>query len=109
MTLRVKLLAEMYNDNDAPFVVSYFNLRKSRTDGCTSDSLLFFQLLDRFTFNEDLDDFSLCFRIKLLRLRGRSNFVVSYAHTITDNALIASESDWQFADNFLWCYLLFYP
>ena len=65
---------------------------KNRVDGCTSASLLFFQLLDRFTFNEDLDDFSLCFRIKLLRLRGRSNFVVSYAHTITDNALIASES-----------------
>ena len=62
----------------------------------------FFPLLDRFTFNEDLDDFSLCFRIKLLRLRGKSNFVVSYAHTITDNALIASESHLEMDMLLLW-------
>ena len=48
--------------------------------------------LNRFTFKDDLEDFSLCFRVKLFRLRGISNFVVSYAHDITDNALIASES-----------------
>ena len=51
--------------------------------------------MSRLTFNDDLEDFSLCFRIKLFRLRGTSNFVVSYAHNITDNALIASESDFR--------------
>jgi hypothetical protein len=40
---------------------------------------------------EDLTNFSFCFRIKLYRLRGEENIVISYAHAISDNALIVSE------------------
>jgi hypothetical protein len=37
----------------------------------------------------NLEDFTLCFRVKLFRLRGVLNFAVSYAHEITANALLA--------------------
>ncbi len=39
-----------------------------------------------------LRDFSLCFRIKLYRLRGAVNFAVSYATSIADNTLTAGRS-----------------
>ena len=41
--------------------------------------------------DENLDDFSLCFRANINYLRGSSNYIVSYAVGKVDNAMTAGE------------------
>ncbi len=51
-------------------------------------------MMNAYPLADPLSNFSFCFRLKMFRLRGVSNYVMCYAHEFTDNALSASKKLW---------------